>query len=403
MRQILASAAVAAALLPLDAAQVAQPVLLSRVIESRDPDHGYFGHSIDIHGGRAVVGSPTTLVEGAFVGSAYVFNHDGTQWLEQDRLLGGTVQEGARFGWSVAIHGDTIAVGQPQYVHPWPYSHRGAVRIFEYLANHWHETQAFLSDAGWSQLGTSVALSERYLVVGAPYEYFEGETRGAVHVYRRVGNIWVLEQRLRPPETEDAYQFGWSVATRAAHIVVGSPAWSQNKIGSAYVFERVGARWQQIAQLQSDPPIVGFGWSVSLSPSDIAVGAPWPAVSSDRGAVYVYSRQSLSDPPKRLLHPEPLFSVRSWETLGRSVSLDGDSLLCGPHVPVGGLHPYGASYLFQRDATGWTAVARLRPRFPSRMAGFGAAVAMDNGLVLCGAPAFVAPPLGGDVFGFELE
>ena len=57
--------------------------------------------------------------------------------------------------------------------------------------------------------------------------------------------------------------------------MVGAP-YAQSYTGAAYVFAKVGATWVQQAELTASDAANGdeFGWSVSISGSTVAIGAP---------------------------------------------------------------------------------------------------------------------------------
>src|ERR1051325_547828 len=84
-----------------------------------------FGHSVAISGGTAVVGAPyesskATCANGdqsdnsaAYAGAAYAFVRNGTSWSQQAYLKASNTDPYDRFGYSVAISGDSIVVGSP--------------------------------------------------------------------------------------------------------------------------------------------------------------------------------------------------------------------------------------------------------------------------------------------------
>jgi uncharacterized repeat protein (TIGR01451 family) len=71
-----------------------------------------FGWSVAISGDTVVVGAPLDDTAAGFdVGSAYVFVRSGSVWSEQAKLTASDAAAFDRFGWSVAISGDTVVVG----------------------------------------------------------------------------------------------------------------------------------------------------------------------------------------------------------------------------------------------------------------------------------------------------
>ena len=83
----------------------------------------YFGNSVAVSGDTVVVGargeaSNATGVEGnqynissPGAGAVYVFVREGTTWMQQAYLKASNTGEGDKFGWSVAVSGDTVVAG----------------------------------------------------------------------------------------------------------------------------------------------------------------------------------------------------------------------------------------------------------------------------------------------------
>ena len=62
--------------------------------------YDHFGWSVSISGDRAVVGSHYDDDAGTDSGSAYVFGHDGSAWVEEAKLTVSDAAAGDYFGWS---------------------------------------------------------------------------------------------------------------------------------------------------------------------------------------------------------------------------------------------------------------------------------------------------------------
>ena len=83
----------------------------------------WFGYSVAVSGDTVVVGadaedSSATGVNGnggdnsaLDAGAAYVFVRSGGTWFQQASLKASNTGAGDRFGWSVALSGDTVVVG----------------------------------------------------------------------------------------------------------------------------------------------------------------------------------------------------------------------------------------------------------------------------------------------------
>ena len=225
-----------------------------------------FGRSLAFDGDRVVVGdvsNPGTMV--SWVGDAYVFSGEGTEWSQEAKL--GTGEEDL-FGTAVAVDGETVLVGAP-------YAERdgareGAVHVYEHSDGAWNRT-ARLSAAEPFRDGTfgwSVALDGDTAVVGAPQS-----DAGRAYVFTRSDGDWTQEARFDAPGEESAVDFGRSTGVVGGTAVVGAP--HDGRTGRAYVFGADGG-WERSRRLAAAglPDAAEFGHDVALAADAVLVGAP---------------------------------------------------------------------------------------------------------------------------------
>jgi hypothetical protein len=195
-----------------------------------------FGRSVAISGSTIVVGSAklTVFVEG----SAYVFNRKGSSWVETQKL---TASEGAGaniFGWSVAISGSTIVVGA------WGDKvganfNQGSAYVFNRQGSSWVETQKLTASDGapFDEFGWSVAINDSTIVVSSEIEAIGGNTaQGKAYVFNRQGGNWVETQKLIASDGAPQDRFGESMAVSGPTIILGARG-NNSFQGAAYVFE----------------------------------------------------------------------------------------------------------------------------------------------------------------------
>lgn len=295
-----------------------------------------FGDSVAISGDTIVVGVPnedsnqTTITNGATAssnnaaansGAVYVFKRSGTSWAQEAYLKAPNAEAGDRFGWSVAVNGDTIAVGalyedsnQTSITNGTSASgdnsetDSGAVYIFKRTGVTWaQEAYVKASNAeAADSFGASVAVDADTLVVGAPLEDSGQKTitngttassdnarlgAGAVYVYKRTGSTWAQEAYLKAPNAEIENNLGSAVAISGDTIIAGAsgensnqttitngPTASSNesaiKAGAAFVFKRTGTQWAQEAYLKASNAEADdyYGLVVGLSGDTAVVG-----------------------------------------------------------------------------------------------------------------------------------
>ncbi|HNU43663.1 MAG TPA: FG-GAP repeat protein, partial [Phycisphaerae bacterium] len=76
-----------------------------------------FGYSVAVSGDTAVIGAYGDDDGGSSAGSAYVFVRAGGAWSQQAKLTAADAAQGDEFGYSVAVSGDTAVIGAYQDDH----------------------------------------------------------------------------------------------------------------------------------------------------------------------------------------------------------------------------------------------------------------------------------------------
>ncbi|MGI8602209.1 MAG: hypothetical protein ACR2OZ_04330 [Verrucomicrobiales bacterium] len=280
-----------------------------------------FGAALAMEGDLLAVGAPgydNVLQGGADAGAVFVFTRSNDSWTLQKKIEGGSLtQFRDHFGSSVALRGDTLAVGAPGRVDLLGNVTRtGEVYIFrQHVADSfdWGEIKRLAEVPANNRpgYGAALALDENWLAVG----YTNGGTGGQVfvHLRNRTGaDQWATTQTIdNPAEASEASGdlFGHAMAISGSFMMIGAPFAEGRKgigaqepvafAGRAYLYEvqQGGAnRWERIKQL----PIVqiantpfgeaggNYGWSVAMQGTQIAVGAP--GESADRGRVHINER-----------------------------------------------------------------------------------------------------------------
>jgi fibronectin type 3 domain-containing protein len=161
----------------------------------------------------------------------------------------------------------------------------------------------------------TVATSGEYAVVGARWHNgFEG----AAYVLKREGDRWIDVQTLAPPDLGRHDQFGSAVTIDGDRIVVGAP-WQNLFAGAAYVYRRVGDRWQLEQRLtaQDAAPDARFGQALSVEGNTLTIGGAAGAAS------YRYQRDGEQWAAKgRVASPRETLAVESTANSEMSTAID---------------------------------------------------------------------------------
>ncbi len=252
-----------------------------------------FGYSVGIDGNTIVVGASLEDAGGGDAGAAYVFTRTGTTWTQQAKLMASAPAAFDYFGTAVAIDADSVVVGRPGSGGP-AAPQRGSAHVFTRTGVVWSE-QAELAAADGATgdlFGNSVAIDGDSVAIGAPLDDDTATDSGSGYVFVRSAGAWSQQAKLVAADPEVGDRFGFSIGIDQSRTVVGADregiAGSQS--GAAYVFDRVGGLWSQTTKLLASDSAVGdqFGYSVDIS-GRMVVGAH---LDDDRGnnagASYVF-------------------------------------------------------------------------------------------------------------------
>ena len=349
-------------------------------------DGDRFGGAVALDGDTAIVGAASDDTTEEDTGSAYVFVRSGTVWTPQAKLTG-TGPGDDSFGGSVAIDGDTAVIGAPDD-DPGGYG-AGSAYVFARSGTTWSlQGKLVASDrAPNDRFGRSVAVSGNAVAVGAwANDTMAGRDAGSAYVFIRSGSTWTQRARLFPSDAMGDDWFGWSVAMQGDTVVAGAMRDDTQlgaDTGSAYVFVLVGGAWRQQSHLVASDGAHGdwFGTSIDLDADTAVVGAELD--DDNRGSAYVFVRTeaTLSEQAK-LTAPDGVDP----DDFGGSVSVDGDAVIVGAFqdsTPAG--QATGSAYLFTRSGDTWTPEAHITAPDAADHDYFGSSVALDGETAVVGA------------------
>ncbi|HNG34653.1 MAG TPA: putative Ig domain-containing protein, partial [Blastocatellia bacterium] len=289
-----------------------------------------FGTSVALSGNTLAVGMPEATINGNFAqGAVYVFIRSGTNWVQQDKLNASAIDglPGDRFGYSVALEGDTLVLGAPGQS-----SQRGAIYVFTRNGVTWAAQGPKLlanDGAAGDRLGQSIALSGDTLVAGANQAKIGANlNQGAAYVFTRTGTTWAQQTKFTAADGAANDEFGISVAISGDTAAAG--AWrhkvgANDSQGAAYVFSRNGATWTPFPALTANDGGVGdkFGCAVALGGDTLVVGAYGYLVA--QGAAYVFTRAGAWLFQQKL-SPSNQSGLKEF---GRAVVISGDTVIVG--------------------------------------------------------------------------
>ena len=251
-----------------------------------------FGYSVALDGDTALVGAFRDTDRG----SVYVFSRSGSGWTQQALLTANGGLSGDFFGWSVALDGDTALVGARSHDVDGRVD-QGATYVFIRTADSWTQQAKLIAADGATGdfLGWSVAIDGDTALIAAYGDDVGATDQGSAYVFTRSGSSWTERARLIATDGAADDFFGVSVALDGGTALVGAASddvGGNSRQGSAYVFTGSGSSWFQQAQLTAGDGMTfdRFGSSVGLVGDTALVGAS----GDDVGATLTRARRTCS-------------------------------------------------------------------------------------------------------------
>jgi hypothetical protein len=143
-----------------------------------------FGVNVTMAEGMALIGASQVLSGGT--GVAYVFLKDGAQWQFGQKLVSSDAAYGDKFGLMISMQKKIAVIGAP--MKDGLGTDSGAAYLFEFNGSSWVETRQLLAtDGSASQyFGSTVAVSRNRAIIGAPLGDGNEVWTGAAYLFTRL-------------------------------------------------------------------------------------------------------------------------------------------------------------------------------------------------------------------------
>lgn len=208
---------------------------------------------------------------GSGAGAVFVYVRSGSTWQFQQFLIASNGTQDDEFGRDVALDGDTLVVGAHEA--------NGAVflggsaYVFERVGSVWSETAILNPSIGafMAHFGRSVAMDGDTIAIGAPTDEGAAVSDGVVYVFCRSGDQWVEEARLFDPAAIGGEFFGTGLSLDGDRLAIGLIGDKELDLiapsGAVWIYERSGTTWSPVQKLHASDakPQGGFGNEIVLS------------------------------------------------------------------------------------------------------------------------------------------
>jgi hypothetical protein len=361
---------------------------IAKLLPSDGAVHEYFGFSVGVSDDCALVGAAGDNENGWAAGAAYVFRFDGSDWVQEAKLLADDGVAEDCFGYSAAMSGDVAAIGAVDDDDHGASS--GSVYVFRFDGSDWVQEAKLLARDGaegdW--FGCSVAISGDVAVIGAFRNDDSGTDSGSAYVYRYDGSSWVDETKLLPADGVDFGCFGFSVAVSGDAALIGAPEDDDNgyRSGSVYVFRYDGSHWNFEAKLLPDDGVAfdRFGCVVSGCGDAALIGVPEDDDNgTGSGSAYVFRYDGVDWFQEAKLLPS---DGATYEYFGYAVGIAGDTAVVSARHDQDNGQQSGSAYVFRFNGLSWIEEVKLLASDGQPDDNFGYSAAISGDIAVFGVP-----------------
>jgi hypothetical protein len=280
-------------------------------------------------------------------------------WIQRAALTASDGQSGDALGSSIAISGDTVAVGSPLSGS----ATQGAVYVFVKPASGWKNmtqvAKLTATDADFEdELGLAVDIAGDTIVAGAPVVGFNDKP-GAVYVFVKPADGWkdmTQTAELLASDGQPGDQLGWFVSMSGNTVVGGAISAGSSSAGVVYVFTKPTSSWKkrmtQTAELSASHGGAVGGW-LSIDRDTVVSGGVSGINGKEAALVYVKPSKGW----KKTMTETAILEASDGQPLdgfGNSTYIEGDTIAVGaPEAKIGSNIEQGAGYVFVKPARGW--------------------------------------------------
>ncbi|PCK30479.1 FG-GAP repeat protein [Pseudoalteromonas piscicida] len=326
------------------------------------PDGGkaeeQFGYSVAIDGNTALVGAHKVDTDNLKdAGAAYIYTFGTSGWQQQAKLTSTPPYAGDTLGGNVALKNNIAMLGAIN--RDGKVENAGAVFAFERTKNSWVQKQMLTANDAKTgdAFGQSIALTEQFLVIGAPHSDAPHKDSGSAYVYVRENNTWRFQSKLTANDGAAGDLFGISVAIDGTTILVGADLNDEKaeKAGAVYAYQFDGKKWGLQAKLTANDGAKTdiFGVRVAISGDTALISArrdDIKGVGKDAGSAYLFDRVNGEwKQTQKLVAPD----AKADDRFARGVALTKDTaLITAMHHDEKGNNT-GALYVYKKHQGQW--------------------------------------------------
>ncbi len=355
------------------------------------------GQAMVADGAHLLVGAPANIGVQQVASAVYAFRRESDGWVQTQKIPA-PADAGSGFGGAIDIDQATAVIGASYRLTGADDRHRSSnVMIYRYDSGQWQLSQTLKpgSKERTEYFGSAVALQGDHLLIAALDAERSSEATDTVYAYRHTDSRWRLTDQLTPQSMQKSADFGWDIAADNGYAAIAAPGDSADGrlAGAVYVFRWNLDRCVLLQKLLASDGQAGrrFGEALAMDGDTLVIGAAGHGPErQDPGRVYVFENDDGNWQESQILIPE---DTSDGAQFGAKVALNNGVLVVGaPYASSSEAPECGAAYVYLRKSSGWRMVQTLTSTATEPLVAFGDSATVCNGSIFIGCPG-----------GFDLE
>lgn len=278
-------------------------------------------------------------------------------------------------------------------------SNGASMRPFLYENGQMKELSSMLATTGWT-LQTATAINNRGEITGTGIGKYQKPDTSAGYVTRAYRLSTITPYSFEYPKLPIAHTptngdyFGQSIAINGDTLVVGAPGENNGK-GRVYVYRLENGWWREKQKLSAKTPVTGdrFGSALAFDGSTLVVGAPGRSSGTYRSGTVVIFDATLPEWEQIEVPPSDASAMAGY---GSAVAVDEGWIVVGHSSNTNN----AAAYVLRRDGMSWIEqkIWTRDSSLPGYKAYYGRAVAIEGGTIVVGTQGWCAQGGSGAAF-----
>lgn len=338
-----------------------------------------FGNNVDVYNSDVLVSSSTTPPD--LAGKVYLFKLTNDELLQTDVFYPTDALTSDRFGASISIQNDFIAIGSPNHDTNTSIN-SGAVYVYKRTNNSWDLMQKITANDANSEdhFGSFVKVHNNQLFVSAIDEEADGQNintnSGAVYIYTLNGNEFEFSNKLI---SDSPYKFGNKIEAENNTIVISSGDYGKLPTDISYFniyqwndISWVLTRFGEVGNLEENV------YDFSLSNNQIYF------ISDHLGGNDSVSIMPIENPD--WLYLDGIFEIPKSDQIHTKIEVNGDKMFIGSNFYMLGMTRKFPLLYYQKVDANWIYQKTFYGTGPYQDDYFGSSIASQGNSLIIGAP-----------------